>query len=267
MATTHAHNLSRPFSPRRLRIYIGSVIFLGVFWLVMTLGPEFRIIPATFTVDVIANMIFTIPFVFLPLICLWNSPNENRTGLEKSAELVLVYLPLTAASQITYELPFLIGHLFDIWNLPLEYPADPGWKWFFWQYAMADTRYWGSNPYIFGIEFAAVMAGVAVFFAWLKLIRTDLGDEERIRNLWVSMTGIAMLFTCTIVYFSSEARTGFASIGQGLIYGLGFKFIFMNLAMIVSPPFVMYAIYQQIDFLTRKCGAVAFAGEISAEKR
>lgn len=249
-----APNLARPFAPHRLRIYLTAVVFLGVFWAAMTIGPQIGVIPASLTVDVVANVLFTIPFVGLPLVVFWDAPGEHRTGLQKAAELTLVYLPFTAASQITYELPFLIGNVTGIWDTPLTYPFHPGWKWFFWQYAMADNRYWRENPYMFGLELASVSAGITVFVVWLRLLRTDLPDERRIRNLWVAFAGIATLMACTIVYFSSEARTGFADIGQGW-YGTGFKFIFMNLAVIAFPPFVLYSIYRQVDYLTRRAGA------------
>ncbi len=252
-------NLARPFAPHRVKIYLSAVVFLAIFWAVMTIGPQLGLIPATFTVDVIANVIFTIPFVGLPLVVYWDAPGEHRSGLEKAAELTLVYLPFTAASQITYELPFLIGNLTGAWDTPLAYPAEPGWKWFFWQYAMADNRYWGQNAYMFGIELAAVGAGITLFVVWLRLLRTDLPDEGRIRYLWVAFAAIAMLLACSIVYFFSEARTGFANIGQGLWYGVGFKFIFMNIAVITFPPVVLYAIYRQADFLTRRAGVVQAA--------
>jgi hypothetical protein len=250
--------LARPFAPHRLRLYLGAVVFLALFWVIMTIGPEIGFIPATFTTDVVANVIFTIPFVGLPLVVFWDAPDEGRSGLEKAAELILVYLPFTAASQITYELPFLIGNVVGIWDTPLQVGADPGWKWFFWQYAMADTRYWGQNPYMFGIELAAVSAGIALLVVWVRLLRVNLPDESRIRSMWIAFAGISVLLGCTVMYFFSEVRTGFANIGQGW-YGIGFKFIFMNVAVITFPPAVLFAIYRQVDFLTRREGARALS--------
>jgi hypothetical protein len=254
--STAEPNLARPFAPHRLRIYLSAVGFLALFWIVMTLGPQSGAIPASFTTDVIANVIFTVPFVGLPLVVFWDAPGEQRSGLEKAAELTLVYLPFTAASQITYELPFLLGNLLGWWNTPLQIGANPGWTWFFWQYAMADTRYWGDNPYMFGIEIAAVSAGIALLVVWVRLLRVDLPDQNRIRSLWLAFAGISILLGCTIIYFTSEARTGFANIGQGA-YGVGFKFIFMNAAVITFPPVVLIAICRQCDFLTRRQGARA----------
>ena len=111
----------------------------------------------------------------------------------------------------------------------------------------------GDNPFIFGVEFAAVLAGAVVFCGWIRLIRTDISDEMRIRSLWLGLVGCAMLFATTLTYFVSEVRAGFADIGQGL-YGLLFKFIGMNIASIVFPAVVLYAIYLQVDYLTRRSG-------------
>jgi hypothetical protein len=122
----------------------------------------------------------------------WNAPGENRPRLETAAELTLVYLPFTAFSQLTYELAFLVGHLFGVWA-PTD---DPGWKWLWWQYGLADTRYWGDNAFIFGVEFAAVIAGAIVFCGWVRLIRTDVSDEVRVRSLWLGV--FPLLVLCAI---------------------------------------------------------------------
>ena len=66
----------------------------------------------------------------MPLVILWDAPGENRTRLDKAAELTLFYLPYTACSQIGYELMFLIGHPLGWWTPT----TDPGWKWLWWQY-------------------------------------------------------------------------------------------------------------------------------------
>ena len=63
---------------------------------------------------VLADLIFGIPVMVLPLVLLWKAPGENRSRLALAAELVMVYIPLTAGSQLTYELPFLIGHPFNL---------------------------------------------------------------------------------------------------------------------------------------------------------
>ena len=243
-------NFARPFAPHRLRIYLGAVVFMSAVMAITTTGTALGVLPANMTLDVVGNIALALPLVTIPFVVFWDAPGENRSRLETAAELTLVYLPFTAFSQLTYELTFLVGHVFGVWSPT----GDPGWKWLWWQFGLADTRYWGDNPFIFGVEFAAVLAGAVVFCGWIRLIRTDISDEVRTRSLWLGFVGCAMLFATTLTYFVSEARAGFADIGQG-VYGLAFKFIGMNIASIIFPVLVLYAIYLQVDYLTRRIGA------------
>ena len=90
-----------------------------------------------------------------------------------------------------------------------------------------------------------------VFVMWTRLIRPDLAAESRIRCLWVTFAGIAVLMSSTAVYFLAEVGAGFNDIGQGA-FGLWFKFIGENIPFIVLPPLVLYSIHLQIDYLTRR---------------
>ncbi|WP_142270971.1 emopamil-binding protein [Mycobacterium sp. AT1] len=239
-------NFARPVAPHRGRIYLGTGIFTAAVFLVVTIGVQIGVVAPSFTTDVVVNLIFGVPVLLLPLVIFWNAPGENRTRLDRAAELVLFYLPYTAGSQIGYELMFLIGHPLGLWA-PTD---DPGWKWLWWQYGLADTRYVSGNPWIFALEVVGVLTGVMVFVMWTQLIRTQLGTESRIRCLWLTFAGVAVLMSSTAVYFVSEVGAGFADIGQGG-YGLGFKFVAENVPFIVLPPLVLYATYLQIDHLTR----------------
>lgn len=239
-------NFARPVAPHRARIYLGTGIFTAAVFLVVTIGVQIGVVAPSFTTDVVVNLIFGVPVLLLPLVIFWNAPGENRTRLDRAAELVLFYLPYTAGSQIGYELMFLIGHPLGLWA-PTD---DPGWKWLWWQYGLADTRYVSGNPWIFALEVVGVLTGVMVFAMWTQLIRTQLGTESRIRCLWLTFAGVAVLMSSTAVYFVSEVGAGFADIGQGG-YGLGFKFVAENVPFIVLPPLVLYATYLQIDHLTR----------------
>ena len=86
-------------------------------------------------------------------------------------------------------------------------------------------------------------------------MRRDLPAESRIRSLWVAFTGVAVLMSSTAVYFLAEVSTGFIDIGQGA-FGLWFKFIGENIPFMILPPLVLYAIHLQIDYLTRRAGAM-----------
>jgi hypothetical protein len=241
--------LARPFARQRLTVYLFGLIVLTLFTLIPTIGIEVGLIKPNFAVDVIGNIVLAVPSWLVPLIVLWDAPDENRTPLQRGAELILVWLPFTAFSQVVYELTFLVGNVLGTWK-PTR---DPGWQWLWWQFSLADTRWWGDNPYMFALELVAVPVGTALLFIWFRLLRTTTSDERRIRSLWLAFAGMAMLFATTAVYFISECRTGFADIGQGW-YGLGFKFIFINLPFLVVPPFVLFAIYRQVDYLTRRVG-------------
>lgn len=245
-------NFARPVAPHRARIYLGVALLTGVVFVAMTIGVQFDVVAPTFTADVIANLLFGIPVFLVPLVLLWDAPGENRTRLDKAAELTLFYIPFTACSQIGYELMFLIGHPLGLWTPT----TDPGWKWLWWQYALADTRYVSGNPWMFGLEVVGVITGAAVFALWFRLIDPNLSVESRIRCLWGAFTGIAVLMSSTAVYFISEVGAGFSDIGQGA-YGLWFKFVAENVPFIVLPPLVLYAIHLQVDHLTRRAGVEA----------
>jgi hypothetical protein len=249
-------DLAQPWAPHRKRIYLAIAMFTGVVFVGMTLGVAVDLIPATFTSDVVANLLFGIPVILLPLVLFWDAPGENRTRLDKAAELTLFYLPYTAFSQIGYELMFLIGHPLGWWT-PTN---DPGLKWLWWQYGLADTRYASGNPWTFALEVVGVTTGIVVIVMWTRLVRPSLSTEARIRALWIAFAGIAVLMSSTAVYFLSEFGAGFNDIGQGA-FGLWFKFIGENIPFIVLPPLVLYAIHLQIDYLTRKAGPRAAAGQ------
>lgn len=240
---------ARPWAPHRARIYLGTAVFTFAVFLFMTIGVATGLVEPTFTADVVANLLFGIPVLLLPLVILWDAPGERRTKLDKASELTLFYLPYTAGSQIGYELVFLVGHPLGLWA-PTD---DPGWKWLWWQYALADTRYVSGNPWIFALEVVGVLTGVTVFVAWSRLITPELPLESRIRCLWVAFAGVAVLMSSTAVYFLAEVGAGFANIGQGA-FGLWFKFIGENVPFIVLPPLVLYATHLQIDHLTRRAG-------------
>jgi hypothetical protein len=69
----------------------------------------------------------------------------------------------------------------------------------------------------------------------------------------VAFACCAVLMSSTAVYFLSEVGAGLNDIGQGA-FGLWFKFVGENVPFVVLPPLVLYAIYLQIDYLTRRAG-------------
>lgn len=249
--------LARPFAPHRLRAYVALLSIVGVVFVFMTVAEGTGLLPPTRSVDVAANLIFGVPVIVLPLILFWKARGEQRSRLQLASELTLIYVPLTVGSQMTYELPFLIGHPFNLWAPT----TDPGWRWLWWQYGLADTRYSNNNNWIFGLEFGAVLVGLLLLVVWLRLLRKDLPDESRIKCLWLTFFGITVLLAGTMVYYVSEIRSGFGDIEQGA-YGLWFKFVGENVPYMILPFFVLYAVYLQVDYLTRRAGALS--GEAAA---
>ena len=207
MELTHP-DLARPFAPHRLKIYVVLFSFVGAVFAFMTIAAGTGLVAPSLAVDVAANLIFGTPVIVLPFVLLWKAPGEQRSRLALAAELIMVYIPLTAGSQLTYELPFLIGHPFNLWGTT----SDPGWRWLWWQYGLADTRYRSDDNFIFGLEFGAVLVGILLFVVWTRMLRRDLRDESRIRCLWLSFFGVAVLITGTTAYYVAEVRAGFSDI-------------------------------------------------------
>ncbi len=242
-------NLARPWAPHRRRAYVALTAITGIAFSVAVVGVGTGLLPPTFTVDVIATLAFGLPVIVLPLVYFWTGRGEQRSRLERASELTMIYLPYTAGSQLGYETIFLIGHPLNWWTPT----ADPGWKWLWWQYGLADTRYTSGNAWIFGLELVGVITGTMLFIVWIRLMRTDLPVEARIRSLWLAFTGCAMLISSTGVYFLAEVRAGFGDIGQGA-FGLWFKFIAENVPFMILPFFALIAMHRQIDYLTRRAG-------------
>ncbi|BBZ29633.1 hypothetical protein MMAD_39280 [Mycolicibacterium madagascariense] len=244
-------NLARPWAPHRRRTYLALTALTGVAFTGVVLGVGLHWLPPTFTVDVVANLLFGVPVILLPLVYFWTGRGEHRPPLERAAELTMIYLPYTAGSQLGYELIFLIGHPFDLWTPT----SDPGWKWLWWQWGLTDTRYTSGNDWIFGLEFVGVATGITLFVLWTRLLRPTLAIESRIRCLWLAFAGCSILIGTTGVYFLSEVRAGFSDVGQGA-FGLWFKFIAENVPFAVLPFFVLWGIHRQVDYLTRRAGAL-----------
>lgn len=235
-------DLARPFSPQRLRLYLTIGSLQGVAGVICAVGVGIGVLEPDRALDVVANILNFIPMVLLPALVVL----LVRDPLTRSAELTLVWLPFTAAAQLSFELAWLIGQLFDVWK-----PShDPGWTWMWWQFALADTRYFGENPYIFGIEVTAVAAAAIVLVAFRRLLRPELGDRERVRSLFLAALGLVVLTANTLTYFTSAARNGLEDVGQG-DYGL-VKFVALNGPYLIVPVFVLIAMWHQIDHLHQR---------------
>lgn len=235
-------DLARPFTPQRLRLYLVIASVQSGVGAVCAVGVGLGLLDANRALDVVANLANVIAMVALPLavILLVQDP------VTRAAELTLVWLPFTAAAQLTFELAWVIGQLFDVWK-PTD---DPGWTWMWWQFALADTRYFGENPFIFGMEVAAVAAAVVVTISFVQLIRPGLPDAARVRALAIGLIGLAALTLNTLVYFASLLRNGMADVGQGT-YGV-VKIVLLNGPYLVFPVLVLAAMVLLIEHLATR---------------
>ncbi len=232
-------DLARPFTPSRLRLYLTVGSVQGLVTLLCAVGVGIDALEPTRALDVLANVFNFIPMVLLPALVLL----LVKDRVTRDAELILVWLPFTAAAQLSFELIWLVGQPLEWWQAD----GDPGWTWMWWQFALADTRYFGENPYIFALELSAVVVAIAVLVAFVRLVRTDLSDRARVAHLYLGGLGLVVLTVNTLFYFASLARNGFADVGQG-DYGM-VKLVALNCPYLVFPVLVLVAIGRQIDHL------------------
>ena len=245
-------NLAQPWAPHRKRIYLAVGGFTGLVFGGMTIGVGTGLIEPTFASDVIANLLFGVPVILVPFVLLWDAPGENRSRLDKAAELTLFYLPYTAGSQIGYELVFLIGHPLGWWG-PTSTPASNGcggstgwptpatsagirgpWAW-----RSSASSPGSSSSYVDPADQDRPSGGIAHPLPVGRICRVR-GPDEQHRGV---LPGRRWPQGSTT---SARARSA-----------CGFKFIAENVPFIVLPPLVLYAIHLQIDYLTRRAGAQA----------
>ena len=94
-ASDHEPNLSRPWATHRRRTYLLLTAFTGIAFVMVVAGVGLRVLPPTFAVDVVGNLLFGVPMILLPLVYFWTGRGEHRPRLERAAELTLIYLPYT----------------------------------------------------------------------------------------------------------------------------------------------------------------------------
>ncbi|MCV7252907.1 hypothetical protein H7J86_12095 [Mycobacterium hackensackense] len=242
-------NFARPVAAHRRRIY--AVMFvLGVLITgIPFLGVGFGVLPPEPTYTIWGALIY-IPLLVPLFTAWWDAPGENRTWSERAAEFTMVWFPVTASSQITWETPWLIGDLTGIMN---GAGPDDRWVWLWWGYGAADTRYLTSDAGLYGMEVVAVIGGLALFTAWFYLLRAKAtGDDiKRIKGLFVGIVACSMMLAVVSIYYISETRAGFADLEQGFWMGFMFKFVFMNIWWVFAPLITIPFMIKQIDYLYR----------------
>lgn len=232
---------ARPFSGVRLRVYLAVGSVQGFVTLLCAVAVGLGLLEPTRTLDVVANVANFVPMLLLPVLVLVLAPDR----VTRDAELILVWLPFTAAAQLSFELIWLIGQPLGWWRAA----GEPGWTWMWWQFASADTRYFGEDPAIFALELSAVVVAVLIVVALRRLVRSGLPARARIQSLYLAGLGLMVLTVNTLFCFASLARNGFDDVGQG-DYGM-VKLIALNLPYLLFPLLVLAAIGRQIDDLVR----------------
>jgi hypothetical protein len=200
-----------PIPRERLRVYLVVASLQGLVMVVCTLGVGSGLLAPTRPIDVLANSVSFLTTLALPICVFVMVPR----GSVRDRELVLVWLPFTAAAQFSFELLWVIGQPLGWWGNS----SRPGWTWMWWQFARSDTRYFGQNPFIFGMEVAAVLAAGFAIWGFVGLVRSDQRASRRVRSLLLALAGLTGLTLNTLVYFVSLARNAFDDVGQGT-YGM-----------------------------------------------
>ncbi len=242
------HGFMRRWEPRRLKVYF----WCSVFGLLLSGVPVILVGTGVWPMEptgLIFGPALTVPLYVAMAAAWWDAPGEQRTTLEKSNEFLLVWIPITASSQIFWELVWLVGDLFGYMDLTEE----NRWGWMWWFFGAADTRYLTSDPGLFAVETFVVIGGIVLLVQWLRLLAAGDDISKRINALWWCCLALANNLTAFGIYYVSEARASFEHLGQGF-WGFVLKFVFMNSPWLVGPAICLPFIVKQLAYLYRISG-------------
>jgi hypothetical protein len=244
---TKTLDFDRPIAPHRKRIYLVMFVLGVLITGIPFFGVGFGVFPAEPTYLIWGILIY-IPLLVPLFTAWWDAPGENRTWTERAAEFTMVWFPVTASSQITWESPWLIGDLAGVMN---GAGPEDRWVWLWWGYGAADTRYITSDSGLYGMEVVAVIGGLTLFTAWFYLLRakTTGSTIKRIKGLFVGIVACSMMLAVVSIYYISESRAGFSNLKQGFWEGFMFKFIFMNIWWVFAPLITIPFSIKMIDYL------------------
>ncbi len=243
MTDRQHHDLFRPWAKRRRTIYRGCAAVALLGGGVPAILVNLSIAPPTPT-DIVMSLIIT-PILFIPLLtALWDSPGENRTLLEKSAEFSTVFLIMSGITELTWELPFVI--LEKAGKMKGVGPSDHV-LWVWWSFGAADSRYITGSPVAFGVEFTAVLCGIAMLVAF-RLTRKATTPNERLKGTWIALVAVTGLLAVTVVYMAAEWHQDWTDIHGGA-WGVYLKFWAMGAPWLMALPVLPAMLYRQIDYL------------------
>lgn len=157
------------------------------------------------------------------------SRQQRFTAFVVTWSVIAIFFPLT------WDLPWAILH--EWVNGATE---EDKWKWYFWAYAVADTRFLKSDPVMITVEYWSGIIGIIEIYCLSQIFRNNL---KKAYGLFI-MAGSLAFYGCT-VFFSTEAMAGFANIRPDIFSYI--KFFGMNGMWVITPIIAGYMFKQLID--------------------
>jgi hypothetical protein len=245
------HDFARPIAVFRKRIYLACILLA----VASALGPWGGVILGIFTPETAAWIWGLVAYVALltPLAVAWlDAPGENRSFLEKAYEFMLVWFPVSASSQVSWEFPWLI---YDALGLMKGVGPQDHWAWQWWAYGtLADKRYLTGDAGLFGVECLTVPAGFLLMVAFFGLIRAKADVKKRLRAMWQGFFAMSVMVGIPVIYFASEIRDHFIHISTDF-WTAAYWFVFMNVWWTIVPAIILPLLVKMIASLYREQAA------------
>ncbi|MCP2175508.1 hypothetical protein [Williamsia maris] len=233
------HNLTLPMTGRRKAIFVWAGMYANLNVLAWIL-IGFDLIPVQPTSDVIA-LVVILPTLFLPFIALLDNPGENRTRLQRGAEMVFLFFGMSVAIECFWEISWVVLNFTGTIH---GATADDHWLWLWWMYGRADTRYLTNDAASMAIEICAASCGPIGLFG-IYLLRSG----RRIAGNWIAILYLWAMTFANLIFIAHVWYRGWEDI-QGGWFGFWIVFIGWNLPWLIAPPFyVIPAAIRELKYL------------------
>ena len=180
------------------------------------------------------------PFVF----------GGDATFEMRATGFILAWAAIAITFPLIWDLPWAILH-----DWVYGATAEDRWKWFFWAYAVADTRFLQSDPIMIIVEYWSGAIAVIEILFLASFLRNPLVQAMRI----FALAGSLAFYGCS-VFFASELMNGLANIRPDTVSHI--KFFGMNGMWIVFPAvsyLTMRRLLQSPNYNARVISARLFA--------
>lgn len=165
-----------------------------------------------------------------PLVMSSAASKEARfTAFVLTWSAIAIFFPLC------WDLPWAIFH--DWVNGATAADVE---KWYFWAYAVADTRFLNSDPVMVCVEYWSGIIGCIEIYFLLSFLKGHLDKAYRA----FLIAGVLQFYGCT-VFFGVEAQYGFANIRPDLVSYI--KFFGMNGMWMVVPAISGYLLTKLLN--------------------